>query len=160
LIEFQWIKEELRSKMATMHVNKKSIDDDSVKEMITKENDLARAFRRLYQRFNQVSIEGAKVIISEHSAGIPREHRRYLQNTISDGEKGSQRSFHYEGIVFKLAVDDEGRYGSDEYAMKAPLHERKSFVAISRMSELLWKSWSIVGEDSPQYIKKQGTFIT
>jgi len=35
-------------------------------------------------------------------------------------------------ILFKFAVDDQGLYGSDEYAMKAASHELRGLTSVFR----------------------------
>jgi len=76
---------------------------------------------------------------------------------IDAGIAGGGTRFLYEGILLKLEIDNEGLYGSDAFAMKVPLHERKCCMAISRMSDQVWKPWSFELKNSrPVYVSKQG----
>ena len=154
LSEAQWLREELRSAdiEGDIYVDiftKLKLGSDPIKEHL-----IIRAFRDLYARFNAVASEGAKTIIGEHLEKVPYPQRRCKP---LDGRLGAVR-FHYKNIFFKLALDNEGLYGSDEFAMKVPLHERKSYTAIDQTAESLWNPWS--HDASRKYIRKQGNLVT
>eukprot|EP01102_Stenamoeba_stenopodia_P009060 TRINITY_DN2658_c0_g1_i1.p1 TRINITY_DN2658_c0_g1~~TRINITY_DN2658_c0_g1_i1.p1 ORF type:complete len:1279 (+),score=236.45 TRINITY_DN2658_c0_g1_i1:1311-5147(+) len=61
---------------------------------------------------------------------VPKEEQR--GKTISDNAL-----FLYSGILFKLCVDDQSICGSDEHAMKADLHERKSLMLVHTIARKL-----------------------
>jgi len=122
---------------------------------------LIQGFNTLYHRFNLVAAEGARLIVSEHISKLPREQRKCPPIGLV-GSGGLK--FVYQGLLFKLAVDNEELYGSDELATKMPLHERKSYSCLVRIEEQLWKPWSFgqapgsapKPREESKYNRKQG----
>jgi len=156
-IEAQWLREELRTAgdcdggICVDLFTKLKLGCDPIKERI-----IIRAFKDLYDRFNGVASEGAQIIIKEHVEKVPHSQRRCKPLDLGCGRAGGVR-FAHRGIFFKLAIDNEGLYGSDEFAMKVPLHERKMHLAIERMAESLWSPWSTDFTDArAKHIRKQG----
>jgi len=139
-----------------------AIGSDPIKECF-----IIRSLKRLQENFNKLAVEGAKSVINDYIS-TKRSHSSPLSSlpsVFSTYKKlpGPGNRFVYQGILLELAIDPSQKdccYGSDEFAMKAVLHETKGYTALLRMSDKLWRRWSLQGEIPYRvYVKKQGLFI-
>jgi len=153
-LEAQWLKEQLRrpdtrfNRSYVDSLTRTALGCDPIREHI-----IIKAFKHIYDVFSQVASEGARIVVTEHLAKTIPDNEKQLRPLNVKGKAGGLK-FSYKGVFFKLAVDNEGLYGGDEFAMKVPIHERKSYVSIARMSDMLWSPWSFNAQN--QYIRKQG----